>query len=271
MFERFTERSRRVVVLAQEESRMLDHNYIGTEHLLLGLIHERDGIAAQAIESTGLTLAAARSEVEAMIGRGVSAPTGHIPFTPRAKRVLELGLREALALKKTYIGPEHILLGLIREGDGVGAQILERLAAPLPVLRAQVIELAAAEATEPEQDEPLGAEWSPAGAQEARAGLRRPARAVSAAQTQMIGAQERAVTALVVSEFRQTLASLDETLATLGQRLDVIERQLGIAPAGPEDSAPPEDAAPPEESAASKSAASEEAPPGEESPTESAE
>jgi ATP-dependent Clp protease ATP-binding subunit ClpA len=230
MFERFTERSRRVVVLAQEESRMLDHNYIGTEHLLLGLIHEGDGIAAQAIESTGLTLDAARAEVEQMLGRGASAPSGHIPFTARAKMVLELALREALALKKSYIGPEHILLGLIREQDGVGAQILERLAAPLPVLRAQVIELAAAEAAEPDQDEPPGAEWLPAGSQGAEAELRRHRRVVVAAEAQVIRAQ-------VVTEFRDTLASLGETLASLGRRLTVIERQLGIGPAEPEEEA----------------------------------
>jgi ATP-dependent Clp protease ATP-binding subunit ClpA len=222
MFERFTERSRRVVVLAQEEARMLDHNYIGTEHLLLGLIHEGDGIAAQAIGSTGLTLDAARAEVEAMIGRGDSAPFGHIPFTPRAKKVLELALREALALKKSYIGPEHILLGLLREGDGVGAQILDRLAAPLAVLRAQVIELAAAEGAEPGQDDPLGAEWlaSPA--------FRRQTRVVTAAQAQVVRAE-------VVSEFRATLALLGQTLAALDQRLGTIERQLGIAAGSPEE------------------------------------
>ena len=242
MFERFTESSRRVVVLAQEEARMLDHNYIGTEHILLGLIHEGDGIAAQAIESTGLTLDAARAEVERMIGRGASAPSGHIPFTPRAKKVLELALRQALALKKSYIGPEHILLGLIREGDGVGAQILERLAAPLPVLRAQVIELAAAEATEP--DDPLGAaEWLPAGSPGAEVGFRRRARVVvsEAAEAQM-------VRGLVIGEFRETLASLGETLATLDRRLATIERQLGITAAAPEESAAPEEDAP-EESA----------------------
>ena len=226
MFERFTERSRRVVVLAQEESRMLDHHYIGTEHILLGLIHERDGIAAQAIGSAGLTLDAARAEVERMIGRGAAAPTGHIPFTPRAKKVLELALREALALKQSYIGPEHILLGLIREGDGVGAQILDRLAAPLPVLRAQVVELAAAAATEP--DEPLGTEWLPTGSPIPGAGLRRPARvSVSAADVAVIRS-------VVTSEIRETLASLGETLAALDVRLATIERQLGIAaPAEP--------------------------------------
>jgi ATP-dependent Clp protease ATP-binding subunit ClpC len=248
MFERFTESSRRVVVLAQEEARMLDHNYIGTEHLLLGLIHERDGIAGQAIDSTGLTLDAARAEIERMIGRGASAPSGHIPFTARAKKVLELALREALALKKSYIGPEHILLGLIREGDGVGAQILERLAAPLPVLRAQVIELTATEATAPGQDEPLGAEWLPAGSPGAEAGFRRRARVAfsDAAEAQM-------VRGLVIGEFRETLASLGETLATLDRRLATIERQLGIAEDEPEESATPQESAPedasPEESA----------------------
>jgi ATP-dependent Clp protease ATP-binding subunit ClpA len=235
MFERFTERSRRVVVLAQEEARMLDHNYIGTEHLLLGLIHEGDGIAAQAIESTGLTLDAARAEVERMIGRGGSAPSGHIPFTPRAKKVLELALREALALKKSYIGPEHILLGLIREGDGVGAQIIERLAAPLQVLRAQVIEFAAAETTEP--DEPLGAEWLPVVSPVAEPGFRRRARVVvsDAAEAQM-------VRGLVIGEFRAALASLGETMATLDQRLAEIERQLGIAAAAPQEETPEEPA-----------------------------
>jgi ATP-dependent Clp protease ATP-binding subunit ClpA len=269
MFERFTERSRRVVVLAQEESRMLDHNYIGTEHLLLGLIHERGTIAAAAIESAGLTLAAARAEVEAMIGRGASAPIGHIPFTPRAKKVLELALREALALKKSYIGPEHILLGLIREPDGVGAQILDRLAAPLPSLREQVLELAVAEAPEP--DDPLGAEWLPAAAREAGAGLRRQARAVSAAQAQLSSAQERAVTAQIVSEFRDTLASLNETLASLGRRLAVIERRLGItepAAAGPGEPSAAE--SPEEPAAAGESAEPEEESPVEESPGESA-
>jgi ATP-dependent Clp protease ATP-binding subunit ClpC len=248
MFERFTERSRRVVVLAQEESRMLNHNYIGTEHLLLGLIHEGDGIAARAIELTGLTLDAARAEVERIIGRGASAQSGHIPFTRRAKTVLELALREALALKKSYIGPEHILLGLIREGDGVGAQILERLAAPLPVLRAQVIELAAAEATEPGQDEALGAEWLPAGSTAAAAGFRRRAQAAAFGDA---AAEAQMVRGLVIGEFRETLASLGETLATLDQRLATIERQLGIAAASPAEAAAPEEspaeAAAPEE------------------------
>src|SRR5690348_1253728 len=141
MFERFTDRARRVVVLAQEEARMLSHNYIGTEHILLGLIHEGDGIAAKALESLGISLEAVRAQVEEIIGQGQQAPTGHIPFTPRAKKVLELSLREALQLGHNYIGTEHILLGLIREGEGVAAQVLQKLGADLNRVRQQVIQL----------------------------------------------------------------------------------------------------------------------------------
>jgi ATP-dependent Clp protease ATP-binding subunit ClpC len=141
MFERFTDRARRVVVLAQEEARMLNHNYIGTEHILLGLIHEGEGVAAKALESLGISLEAVRSQVEEIIGQGQQAPSGHIPFTPRAKKVLELSLREALQLGHNYIGTEHILLGLIREGEGVAAQVLVKLGADLGRVRQQVIQL----------------------------------------------------------------------------------------------------------------------------------
>jgi len=141
MFERFTDRARRVVVLAQEEARMLNHNYIGTEHILLGLIHEGEGVAAKALESLGISLEAVRSQVEEIIGQGQQAPSGHIPFTPRAKKVLELSLREALQLGHNYIGTEHILLGLIREGEGVAAQVLVKLGADLNRVRQQVIQL----------------------------------------------------------------------------------------------------------------------------------
>jgi ATP-dependent Clp protease ATP-binding subunit ClpA len=141
MFERFTDRARRVVVLAQDEARMLNHDYIGTEHILLGLIHEGDGVAAKALEAMGIGLAAVRVQVEEIIGQGEQAPSGHIPFTPRAKKVLELSLREALQLNHDYIGTEHILLGLIREGDGVAAQVLVRLGADLNRVRQQVIQL----------------------------------------------------------------------------------------------------------------------------------
>ena len=141
MFERFTDRARRVVVLAQEEARMLNHNYIGTEHLLLGLIHEGEGVAARALEAMGISLEVVRQQVEEIIGQGQEAPSGHIPFTPRAKKVLELSLREANQLGHEYIGTEHILLGLVREGDGVAAQVLVKLGADLNRVRQQVIEL----------------------------------------------------------------------------------------------------------------------------------
>ncbi|MDP2181575.1 MAG: ATP-dependent Clp protease ATP-binding subunit [Actinomycetota bacterium] len=141
MFERFTEKARRVVVYAQEEARMLNQNYIGTEHLLLGLIREQDGIAAKALESLSISLEDVHTQVEELIGRGTFVPTGHIPFTPRAKKVLELSLREALQLGHNYIGTEHILLGLIREGEGVAAQVLLNLGADLEKVRSAVIQL----------------------------------------------------------------------------------------------------------------------------------
>ncbi len=141
MFERFTEKARRVVVYAQEEARMLNQNYIGTEHLLLGLIREQDGIAAKALESLNISLEDVHQQVEDLIGRGTFVPTGHIPFTPRAKKVLELSLREALQLGHNYIGTEHILLGLIREGEGVAAQVLLNLGADLEKVRSAVIQL----------------------------------------------------------------------------------------------------------------------------------
>ncbi len=141
MFERFTDRARRVVVLAQEEAKMLNHNYIGTEHILLGLIHEGEGVAAKSLESLDISLDAVREQVQEIIGQGQQQPTGHIPFTPRAKKVLELSLREALQLGHNYIGTEHILLGLIREGEGVAAQVLVKLGADLNRVRQQVIQL----------------------------------------------------------------------------------------------------------------------------------
>jgi ATP-dependent Clp protease ATP-binding subunit ClpC len=139
MFERFTDRARRVVVLAQEEARMLGHDYIGTEHILLGLIHEGEGVAAKALRSLQINLAAVRQKVEEIIGQGKGPPSGHIPFTPRAKKVLEYSLREALQLGHNYIGTEHILLGLIREGEGVAAQALKSLGADLGTVRQQVV------------------------------------------------------------------------------------------------------------------------------------
>jgi ATP-dependent Clp protease ATP-binding subunit ClpC len=141
VFERFTDRARRVVVFAQEEARMLNHNYIGTEHLLLGLVHEGEGVAAKALESLNISLEAVRQQVEEIIGRGEAAPTGHIPFTPRVKQVLELSLREALQLGHNYIGTEHILLGLIREGECVAAEVLHKLGADINRLRFTVIQI----------------------------------------------------------------------------------------------------------------------------------
>ena len=141
MFERFTDRARRVIVLAQEEARALQHNYIGTEHLLLGLIREGEGIAAKALTAKGVSLDDTRKQVEEMIGKGTAAPNGHIPFTPHAKQVLELSLREALQLGHSYIGTEHILLGLIREGEGVGTQVLIKMDVDLGELRSTTIDL----------------------------------------------------------------------------------------------------------------------------------
>jgi ATP-dependent Clp protease ATP-binding subunit ClpA len=141
VFERFTDRARRVVVLAQEEARMLNHNYLGTEHLLLGLVHEGEGVAARTLESLGISLGAVRQQVEEIIGQGQQAPAGHIPFTPRAKKVIELARREANDLGHNYLGTEHLLLGLVREGEGVAAQVLVKLGADLARVRQQVLHL----------------------------------------------------------------------------------------------------------------------------------
>src|ERR1700729_712437 len=139
MFERFTNRARHTVVLAQEEARQLHHNYIGTEPVLLGLLGEPEGYAGRILTSFGITRDGARKEVRAMVGTGTDAPSGHIPFTPRAKKTLELALREALQLHHNYIGTEHILLGLIREGDGVAAQIMKQHA-ELTAIRLAVLD-----------------------------------------------------------------------------------------------------------------------------------
>lgn len=140
MFERFTDRARRVIVLSQEEARMMNHNYTGTEHLLLGLLHEGEGVGARALEVLGISLEAVRERVEAVIGLGENPPSGyHLPYTPRAKKVLELSLREAQQINHSYIGTEHLLLGLIREGEGVAAQILVDLVTDLSRVRNQVL------------------------------------------------------------------------------------------------------------------------------------
>jgi hypothetical protein len=194
MFERFTERSRRVIVLAQEEARLLKHNYIGTEHLLLGMLADGEGDAARTLESLDITLEAARHEVREILGEGSEPQKGHIPFTPRAKKVLELALREALTLRSQSIGSVHLLLGLISEGHGVGAQIIERLGAPLSAVRERAAEFS-------------GSEHDPAsGAEAAEAGWPRPAR-----------------------PRLERLTVVQETLAALDRRLARIERHLGIA------------------------------------------
>ncbi len=159
MFERFTDRARRVVVLAQDEAGLLNHNYIGTEHILLGLLHEGHGIAARVLESAGISLDAVRQQVEEIIGRGRQAPPeGHIPFTPRAKNVLELSLSEAMLLGHTYIGTEHILLGLIREGEGVAAQILVGMGLDLNDARQRVTALLTGRASALADSPPVGDE-----------------------------------------------------------------------------------------------------------------
>jgi ATP-dependent Clp protease ATP-binding subunit ClpC len=149
MFQRFTEQARRVVVAAQEEARMLGHNHIGSEHLLLGLLHERVGMAAPVLAESGVTAEAARAQVAELAGPGDKSPAGHIPFTQRAKKVLELSLREALEQQKSYIGSEHILLALMRDSDNLGAQVIERLGGSLSALRQRVLEEARAAGPDP--------------------------------------------------------------------------------------------------------------------------
>ena len=197
MFERFTDRARRVVVLAQEESQRLSHNYIGSEHLLLGLLAEREGVAARALESLNVTLTAAREQVEEIIGPGQQTPRGHIPFTPRAKKILELALREALTTGSEVINTEHLLLGLIDEGDGVGAQILQRLGATAQAVREAVARLISAD---PEA-----------------AGVTGP------------GSEPRAVSVTRQVRIRDdALTEVKDLLASIDRRLSAIERHLGI-------------------------------------------
>lgn len=152
MFERFTDKARRVVVLAQEEARMLNHAYIGTEHILLGLIHEGEGAAAQALKGFGISLEDVRQEIQTIIGQGQQATSGLLPLTPRTRKVMELALREALAQGHNYIGTEHILLGLIREGEGVAAQVLVKLGADLNMVRTTVIETLVMPSAEADED-----------------------------------------------------------------------------------------------------------------------
>jgi len=216
MFERFTDRARRVIVLAQEESRLLDHNYIGTEHILLGLIHEGEGIAAMTLEQLGVTLDAVRLQVEQIIGRGNSSPSGHIPFTPRAKKVLELSLREALTLGHDYISTEHLLLGLIREGEGVAIQVLVKLVADLDRVRQSVLQ-AISEGSEGESP-PARSAVSSVGA-----------RGRSLATAEMMGSGE-VLLALLGDD--RSVAS--QALANLGVTVDAVATQLAALDAAHE-------------------------------------
>ena len=219
MFERFTDRARRVVVLAQEESQRLSHNYIGTEHLLLGLLAEQDGIAARALESLNVTLTAAREQVEEIIGPGQQKPHGHIPFTPRAKKILELSLREALTTGSEVIDTEHLLLGLIDEGDGVGAQILQRLGASAQAVRERVARLINAQ---PEAAEVTGPRSEP--------------RAVSVSRQVRVRID--------------ALTEVTDLLFSIDRRLSAIERHLGIGPGREEPPAGPTQAEAEEEAEA---------------------
>jgi len=205
MFERFTDRARRVVVAAQEEARMLGHNHIGSEHLLLGLLHEQGGTAADVLAAAGITAEAARAQVRELAGPAGKSPAGPIPFTQRARKVLELSLREALEQRSRYIGTEHILLALMRDADDVGARVLERLGGSLPALRQRVLEAAKAAAPVPVAAEEDGGpesatwEWRPV------QGFTREARAQP-----------------------QTVMGLRNLLGPIDQRLAGIERRLGI-------------------------------------------
>jgi ATP-dependent Clp protease ATP-binding subunit ClpA len=221
LFERFTDRARRVIVLAQEEARALRHDYIGTEHILLGLIHEGEGVAAKALEALGIGLQAVRQQVEELIGQGEEQRSGHIPFTPRAKKVLELSLRESQQLGHNYIGTEHILLGLIREGDGVAAQVLVRLGADLNRVRQQVIEvLADHQARQPASQQP-----APVGLRTGRMPAGLQAR-VSALESRLSALEQRLGTGPDTGELDEQVQRLSAELERLKDRL----RQGGIDP-----------------------------------------
>jgi ATP-dependent Clp protease ATP-binding subunit ClpA len=248
MFERFTDRARRVVVLAQEESRLLNHNYIGTEHLLLGLVHEGEGVAAKALEALEISLAAVRREVEAIIGQGGSSPSGHIPFTPRAKKVLELSLREALQLGHNYIGTEHILLGLVREGEGVAAQVLVKLGADLSRVRQQVVQLLSGQV-------PAGVPAAqPHETFESALGPKVARRfTVAAARTLLLAESEglrRRVASVGVADLLAGLVAEEDgraarALAALGVDLDRVRSAVAEAPAGDPDPTGPTATEPP--------------------------
>jgi ATP-dependent Clp protease ATP-binding subunit ClpC len=234
MFERFTDRARNVVVLAQEEARLLKHNYIGTEHILLGLSRESDGLAAKALEALGIGLEAVREQVVEITGRGQKSPSGHIPFTPRAKKVLELSLREALQFGHNYIGTEHILLGLIREGEGVAAQVLVTLGGDLSAIRQQVIRLLKENPTTDEL--PQAAQAAQAQASQAQAA--RLAESAAEAGIAGRGGGARPMGLASPAESASLSGKLTEVLSRLdsiSNRMTLIERALGIGTAKDDD------------------------------------
>jgi ATP-dependent Clp protease ATP-binding subunit ClpC len=215
MFERFSDAARRVIVLAQEEARRLNHHYIGSEHILLGLLRDDESVAAGALLSLGITLEAVRQQVEEIVGRGKKMPSGHIPFTPRAKKVLELSLREALQLGHSYIGPEHILLGLLREGEGVAVQVLVALGGDLNQVRLQVIQL-------------LGQE---AAAGDIPAAERVTGEAARSPRSVNPGSW--------LAEVQVALANVQVAVAEIADRLTAIERHLGMTTRPAESGDPP--------------------------------
>jgi ATP-dependent Clp protease ATP-binding subunit ClpC len=235
MFERFTDRARRVVVAAQDEARLLGHNHIGSEHLLLGLLDVQGGAAVHVLESAGITAAAARVQVEEIAGPGDKSPRGHIPFTPRAKKILELSLREALEQHKSYIGTEHILLAVIRDADGIGAQVLERLGGSLSALRQRVLETDNAATPEAAAEVESGPQSLTPNWQYVRS-LGREGR---------LPAQSAVGFRTMLTSFDQRLANIERHLeialeeeaaadryglqASVDRRLTNIERHLGIA------------------------------------------
>ncbi|MGI8452123.1 MAG: Clp protease N-terminal domain-containing protein [Streptosporangiaceae bacterium] len=220
MFERFTDRARRVVVLAQEEARMLNHGYIGTEHLLLGLIHEGGGAAGPALESLSITLDDARAQVVSIVPRGQEPPTGHIPFTPRAKKILELSLREALDLGHNYIGPEHILLGIVREGQGVANQVLANLGANGHRVRAEATRFI-------QQGE---------GEAEEEAVIRLPP------DVRLVGSPAQ------LAQVMRRLDRIDDRLASIERHLGIAARRTAGESGGPEEPGPAAQSGPPRES-----------------------
>jgi len=240
MFQRFTDRARRVVVLAEEEARLLRHNSVGTEHILLGLLHEGEGVAARALESLGINREAVRQQVEQIIGCGQWAPGGHIPFTPRAKKVLELSLREAMALGHNYVGTEHILLAMSREGDGVAAQVLTGLGTGHAQVRERVLGLLAGEREQVDPQPQLAADLVNTAEQLTQvqqdkqaafdAGDLEAAAALRDREKQLLARKLRLENQLTAGVAGQAILAENQRLRRELQRLRDLLRQHGIEP-----------------------------------------